>query len=53
MKNAHGHYPDAARKVAKKEGVPLIDLTSLSTILFETLGPENSKKAFVIFPVLG
>jgi lysophospholipase L1-like esterase len=53
MKNTHGDYPDAARKAAKKEGVPLIDLTSLSTTLFETLGPENSKKAFVIFPELG
>lgn len=53
MKNTHGNYPDAARKVAKEEGVPLIDLTNLSTILFETLGEEDSKKAFVIFPELG
>jgi lysophospholipase L1-like esterase len=53
MNNTHGDYPNAARKVAKEEGVPLIDLTSLSTILFETLGEEGSKKAFVIFPELG
>ena len=52
MINTHGDYPDAARKVAKEENVPLIDLTSISTTLFETLGPENSKKAFVIYPEL-
>ena len=52
MNNTHGDYPDAAKKVAKEENVPLIDLTSISTTLFETLGPENSKKAFVIYPEL-
>jgi lysophospholipase L1-like esterase len=50
MQNSHGDYPDAARKVAAEEGVPLIDLTALTTKLFETLGPEGSKKAFVIYP---
>lgn len=53
MSNTHGDYPDAARKVAKEVDVPLIDLTTLSTTLFETLGPENSKRAFVIYPELG
>lgn len=53
MNNTHGDYPDAARKVAKEVDVPLIDLTTLSTTLFETLGPEGSKRAFVIYPELG
>lgn len=50
MSNTHGDYPDAAKKVAQEMNVPLIDLTSLTTQLFEALGPENSKKAFVIYP---
>lgn len=53
MNNTHGDYPDAARKVAKEVDAPLIDLTALSTTLFESLGPEGSKKAFVIYPELG
>jgi lysophospholipase L1-like esterase len=50
MVNTHGDYPDAARKVAQEAGVPLIDLTVITTKLFETLGVEDSKKAFVIYP---
>jgi len=50
MENSHGDYPDAARKVAREEGLPLIDLTSATTKLYESLGPEGSKNAFVIYP---
>ena len=50
MVNSHGEYPDAARKVASEEGVPLIDLTALTTRMYEALGPEGSKSAFVIYP---
>ncbi|MXV17350.1 rhamnogalacturonan acetylesterase [Hufsiella ginkgonis] len=50
MVNTHGDYPDAARKVAVEKGVALIDLTALSTQLFEAMGPEGSKNAFVIYP---
>jgi len=42
-----GDYPEAVRQVAKEEGVPLIDLHALSKPLFEGLGVEGSKKAFV------
>lgn len=52
MENSHGDYPDAARKVAKEEGVPLIDLTALTSRFYETLGAEGAKKAFVIYPEL-
>lgn len=52
MENSHGDYPDAARKVAQEEGLPLIDLTALSTRFYEAMGAEGSKKAFVIYPEL-
>lgn len=48
--NSHGDYPDAARKVAQEEKVPLIDLTAQTTTLYETLGVEGSKNLFVIYP---
>ncbi len=52
MTNSHGEYPAAARKVAAAENLALIDLTSLTTTLYETLGMEGSKNAFVIYPEL-
>ena len=45
-----GDYPDAIRKVAWSEGVPLIDLQAMSKPLYEALGPEKSKSMFVYFP---
>ena len=41
-----GDYPEAARQVAKEEGVPLIDLHAMSATLYEALGPERIDKAF-------
>lgn len=43
-------YPDAMRKIAAEENLPLVDLNAMSKILYETLGPENSKLAFVHYP---
>ncbi len=45
-----GDYPDAARKVARELHVPLIDLNKMTHIFYETLGVEDSKKAFVHYP---
>lgn len=45
-----GEYPDAVRQTAKEENVALIDLNAMSKILYEAWGPEESKKAFVIYP---
>jgi lysophospholipase L1-like esterase len=42
-----GDYPEAVRQVAKEEGVPLIDLHAMSRPLYEALGAEGSKQAFV------
>ena len=48
--NSLGDYPAAARKVASDERVALIDLNEMSTKLYESLGEEPSKKAFVHYP---
>ena len=46
----HGDYPDAMRAVAKREGVPVIELHDMTRTFFETLGYENSKKSLVHYP---
>lgn len=48
--NTHGDFPAAMKAVAEHENVPLIDLHKQTTILFEALGFENSKKALVHYP---
>lgn len=46
MRNSHGDYPEAVRRAAKEEGVPLIDLHTMSAQLCEALGPEKSGVLF-------
>jgi lysophospholipase L1-like esterase len=44
-----GNYPEAVRRLAREEGVPLIDLHAMSKPLYEALeakGKDYSKKAF-------
>ena len=48
--NTHEDFPDAMREVAAREGVPVIELNLMTGRLYETLGTENSKKAFVHYP---
>ncbi len=50
IRNTHGDYPEAMKTVARREGVPVIDLTQMSTIFYETLGEEGSKKSLVHYP---
>ena len=45
--NTLGDYPEAARQLAQKNHVPLIDLNAMSKVLYEAWGPEQSVKAFV------
>jgi lysophospholipase L1-like esterase len=45
-----GDYPVAIRQVAKELDVALIDLHRESRLLFEALGKEGSRKAFVHYP---
>ncbi|MDQ3441807.1 MAG: GDSL-type esterase/lipase family protein, partial [Planctomycetota bacterium] len=47
IQNTHGDYPEAVRRVAKEQSVPLIDLQASSAKFYEAMGPEESKKAFV------
>ena len=50
IQETHGDYPDAMRDVARREGVPLIELHDMTRDFFETLGYEDSKKALVHYP---
>jgi lysophospholipase L1-like esterase len=48
--NSLGDYPGAGKKVALELNVPFIDLNGMTKILYESLGVEKSKNAFVIYP---
>ena len=50
IQETHLDYPDAMRAVAKREGVPVIELHDMTRTFFETLGYEGSKKALVHYP---
>ncbi len=50
LKPTHGNFPDAMRAVAKKMNVPLIDITQITTVLYEKWGVEASKNALVHYP---
>lgn len=48
--NTLDDFPDAMREIANEEKVDLIDLNAMSKTLFEAMGPEAAKKAFVHYP---
>jgi len=48
--DTHGDYPDAMRWVARRESIPLIDLNAVTRVLYEAMGVEGSKHAFVHYP---
>ena len=50
IRETHGDYPDAMRAVAKREGVPVIEIHDMTRTFFETLGVENSKRSLVHYP---
>lgn len=50
LKETHGDFPAAMRDVAVKNNAALIDLTKMTTELYETWGDEPSRKAFVQYP---
>ncbi|MEN3323210.1 rhamnogalacturonan acetylesterase [Mariniflexile soesokkakense] len=50
LKPTHGDFPDAMRKVAVELQVPLIDITEMTTYMYENWGDEPSRKAFVQYP---
>ncbi|MFD1256911.1 rhamnogalacturonan acetylesterase [Mucilaginibacter terrae] len=45
--NSLGKFPDAMRKLAKDENIPIIDLNAMSMVLNQTWGAEGSAKAFI------
>ena len=47
IKDTHLDFPDAVRWLAEKENIPLIDLHAMTRILYEAMGVEESKHAFV------
>jgi len=48
--NTLGDFPAAARKVAKDEGVAMIDINAMTADFYTALGVEKSMKAFVHYP---
>lgn len=48
--NTHEDYPEAMHFLASRENIPLIDLNEMTRTLYQALGVENSKKAFVHYP---
>jgi lysophospholipase L1-like esterase len=49
--NTLGDFPEAMRQTATAENVPLLDLNKMSKTLWEALGTEGSKNAFVYVPL--
>jgi lysophospholipase L1-like esterase len=50
LKETHGDFPAAMRAVAQKNNVALIDITKITTQLYETWGDDASRKSFVQYP---
>ncbi|GAA4132068.1 rhamnogalacturonan acetylesterase [Flavobacterium chungbukense] len=50
LKDTHGDFPAAMRAIAQKNNTALIDITKMTTELYETWGDEVSRKAFVQYP---
>lgn len=50
VQDTHLDYPEAMRVFAKRNDIPLIDLNEMTKTLYEKMGVEGSKKAFVHYP---
>ena len=50
IQETHLDYPEAMRAVARREGVPVIELHDMTRDFFEALGYEGSKKSLVHYP---
>jgi lysophospholipase L1-like esterase len=50
LQESLGDYPAAVRQVATEQNVTLIDLHAMSGMLFQTMGPQGTLKAFVHYP---
>jgi lysophospholipase L1-like esterase len=43
-------YPQTLRQIAEAEKLPLVDLNAMSKMMWETMGPDGTLKAFVHYP---
>jgi lysophospholipase L1-like esterase len=50
LENSLGDFPAAARKIAGEQKVLLVDLHEMSGKVFQALGEEGSKQAFLFYP---
>lgn len=50
IRDTHENYPEAMRWLAGKEDIPLIDLNEMTRTLYEAMGVDESKHAFVHYP---
>lgn len=50
IRETHADYPEAMMWLAEREQCPLIDLHQMTRTLFEAMGEEGSKRAFVHYP---
>ncbi len=50
IQDTHLDFPEAMRWLAAKENIPLIDLHQMTRVLYEAMGMEESKNAFVHYP---
>ncbi len=50
IQETHANYPEAMLWVAERENVPIVDLHAMTRTFYETMGEEDSKKAFVHYP---
>ncbi|MBO4486142.1 MAG: rhamnogalacturonan acetylesterase [Prevotella sp.] len=50
IEETHGDYPQAMREVARREGVPVIELHEMTRTFFEILGYNGSTQALVHYP---
>lgn len=50
IRETHADYPEAMAWVAQREGCTLIDLHQMTRTLFEAMGEDGSKRAFVHYP---
>jgi lysophospholipase L1-like esterase len=48
--NSLGDYPEAARQVGAATNTAVIDLTAMSKVMFEAMGPDGAKHAFMQYP---
>lgn len=48
--NTHEDYPEAMRRLAADENIPIIDLHAMTKVFYEALGVEGSKRSLVHYP---